>query len=348
MTALPVSAERAPEGVDEESPQGERRRRMRICIIGAAGHWNYVLQELDRHSLVGIAPGYPGEDMGALRECLMEKGMEVRYVEDFKRLLCDAQIAVVCSRFDLNAGITAVCLERGISVFAEKPLAVNLCQLEELEKVWRKSGVCVAAMFGLRFTSWFLTLKAAVSEIGPIRLINAQKSYKLGVRPAFFGRQDIFGGLIPWVAIHAMDWIYALTDAEFCKVQALSSREYNGGNGDLEVAALCQFEMEGGILASVSADYFRPEQAPTHDDDRIRVVGAKGIAEYAGGRVRLTGPGGYTEPVLQASQDVFELFVRRVNGEKTGIGAEESFYLTRVALQARDCALGGGGGQRIM
>lgn len=104
---------------------------------------------------------------------------------------------------------------------------------------------------------------------------------------------------------------------------------------------------EGGILVSVSADYFRPEQAPTHDDDRIRVAGIRGIAEYAGGRVRLTGPGGYTEPVLQASQDVFELFVRRVNGEKTGIGAEESFYLNRIVLQARDCALAGGG-QRIM
>ena len=83
-----------------------------------------------------------------------------------------------------------------------------------------------------------------------------------------------------------------------------------------------------------SADFFRPVGAPTHDDDRIRVVGTKGIAEYQNGQVSLiTEEGSRTLPLLP-SQDVFALFLRRVGGEAVGVTPEESFALTEIVLRA--------------
>jgi len=33
--------------------------------------------------------------------------------------------------------------------------------------------------------------------------------------------------------------------------------------------------LEDEIFASLSIDYLRPENAPSHDDDRMRIVGTK-------------------------------------------------------------------------
>jgi len=311
---------------------------MKIGIIGAAGHWGYALAHLPKHTVVGIAPGYEGESMERVQASLEKAGIKTRIYEDYRQLLDLARVMIVNTRFDRNAGITAECLKKDIYVFSEKPLAMNLQELDMLKNVQEHSKAFVTAMFGIRYTSWFLTMKEAVKDIGEIRLLNGQKSYKLGIRPDFYKKQETFGGIIPWVAIHAIDWIHALTQVEFKSVRAVTNNDYNKENGDLEMTALCMFELENGILASVSADYFRPQAAPTHDDDRIRVVGTEGIAEYADGVVRRIDKDGVTVLQQEEEQDVFELFLRRVNGEDAGVTSQESFYMTEIALKARDSA----------
>lgn len=311
---------------------------MKICIIGGSGHYRYALKQLKRHTLIGIAPGIPDEDLSKLRTALQDADVSFTEVEDYHTLLDEAEVAVVNTQFNLNSVITMECLERGVHVFSEKPLATSLDQLARLRETAERSKAMVVAMFGINYTPWFLTVKEAVKKIGTIRLINAQKSYRLGTRPAFFNSKETFGGLIPWVAIHAISWIHDLTDAKAIRTSALVNNEYNFGHGDLEMTALCQFELEGGILASVTADYYRPNSAPTKDDDRVRVVGTEGIVERIGDTVTLIDGDSVTQLPLLPGEDVFELFLRRVGGENVGITPEESFYITELALKADSLA----------
>ncbi|MBR6794219.1 MAG: Gfo/Idh/MocA family oxidoreductase [Clostridia bacterium] len=311
---------------------------MKICIIGGSGHYRYTLKQLKNHTLIGIAPGTPDEDLSKLRASLQDADLSFKEVEDYRSLLDEAEVAVVNTQFNLNAAITMECLERGIHVFSEKPLATDLEQLARLRESAARSKALVAAMFGINYTPWFLTVKEAIKKIGTIRLINAQKSYRLGTRPAFFNSKKTFGGLIPWVAIHAISWIHDLTDAKAIRTSAMVNNEYNFGHGDLEMTALCQFELEGGILASVTADYFRPNGAPTKDDDRVRVVGTKGIVECIGNTVTLIDEETATQLPLLPAADVFELFLRRIGGEEVGVSPEESFYITELALKADQLA----------
>jgi len=311
---------------------------MKICIIGGSGHYRYALKQLKNHTLIGIAPGTPDEDLSKLRASLQDADLSFKEVEDYRSLLDEAEVAVVNTQFNLNAAITMECLERGIHVFSEKPLATDLEQLARLRESAARSKALVAAMFGINYTPWFLTVKEAIKKIGTIRLINAQKSYRLGTRPAFFNSKETFGGLIPWVAIHAISWIHDLTDAKAIRTSAMVNNEYNFGHGDLEMTALCQFELEGGILASVTADYFRPNGAPTKDDDRVRIVGTKGIVECIGNTVTLIDEETATQLPLLPAADVFELFLRRIGGEEVGVSPEESFYITELALKADQLA----------
>ena len=306
---------------------------MKIAIVGGSGHYRYVLEEVKNHTLLGIAPGIIGEDLSKLKEALAKRGIEAPNFDDWKKLVKDADVAVVNTRPDKNAIVSAYCLERNISVFSEKPLAVTMEQLERLGDAAEKSKGRISAMLGIRYSGWYRTVKNALPRIGQIRLINAQKSYKLGVRPAFYKNKATFGGIIPWVSIHALDWILDLTGAKVTAIGADTNGDYNSDNGDLEMTGLCQLQLEGGILASVSADFFRPEGAPTHDDDRIRVVGTEGILEYMNGKVTLTHKTGVEELPILESEDVFRLFL-----EDQGITEQDSFYVTELALNLREAA----------
>lgn len=314
-------------------------KQFRIGVIGASGHWPYAKKQMAQHGVVGIAPGYPGENMAGLQKALEADGVVVVLYEDYRELLDSINVAVVNTRLDLNAEITMDCLRRDIYVFEEKPLAITMEQLQRLREAQDASKAFVTAMFGIRYESWFRTVKEAVRDIGAIRLLNGQKSYKLGRRDASYKKMETFGGIIPWVAIHAIDWVHDLAGVDFIDVQALTNNEYNQDHGDLEMTSLCLFQMDQGIIASVSADFFRPQGAPTHDDDRVRVVGTKGVVEYKQGTVQKIDAEGVTDLKMLPEEDVFELMLRRIQGEDVGVTPEESFYMTEVALRARDNAL---------
>ncbi len=312
---------------------------MKIAIIGGSGHFRYVLDELKNHTLLGIAPGVVGEDLEKLQEGLAAKNIEAKVFDDWKKLVKDADVAVVNTRPDKNAIVSAYCLERNIHVFSEKPLAVDMKQLKMLGKVAEKSKAMICAMFGIRYSGWYQLIKEELKNIGTIRLINAHKSYKLGKRPEFYDHKETFSGIIPWVSIHALDWILDLTGAKVTSISAANNAEYNFGHGDLEMTSLCMLQLEGGVLASVTADFLRPEGAPTKNDDRIRIVGTKGMLEYAADVLTKTDLEGQSQLTIGKDQDVFELFLRRIGGEDVGVTPQESFYATELALnlQAMAC-----------
>lgn len=311
---------------------------MKICIIGSNGHWQYALPELAKNEVLGVAPGFEGEDVSGVVDALAKNGINVQVVKSYEEFYSNADVAIVNTRFDLNAIVTAEFLKRDIFVFSEKPLATSLEQLKMLKDVQKSSKAFVCAMFGIRYEWWFKTLEGAVKNLGKIRMINAQKSYKLYTRPDFYKDIKTFGGLIPWVAIHAIDWAHALVNKDFTLVSAITDNQYNNNHGDLEMTALCQFKTDDGCVISVNADYFRPETADTHDDDRLRVVCTKGVVEYQGGKVTLIDKNGTRVLEKAPEENVFELFLRRINGEETGVSSQESFYLTELALKARDLA----------
>ena len=314
---------------------------MKICIIGANGHWQYALDELAKNEVLGIAPGFDGEDVSGVIDTLAKNGIEAKAVENYEEFYVKADVAIVNTRFDLNATVTAEFLKRDIFVFSEKPLATTIEQLEMLKEVQKNSKAFVCAMFGIRYEWWYRTVKKAVKDLGKIRMINAQKSYKLYTRPDFYKDIKTFGGLIPWVAIHAIDWAYSLVKKDFTLLSAITDNQYNNNHGDLEMTALCQFKTEDGCVVSVNADYFRPETADTHDDDRLRVVCTEGVVEYQQGKVTKIDKNGTKVLEKESEENVFELFLRRTKGEDTGVTCEESFYLTELALKARDLALEG-------
>ena len=321
---------------------------MKICFIGATGHTRFVLDGIkgdkDVH-IEGIAPGSKEEKIDSFIKKLNDKGYNVKAFDNYKDMLDEIKpdIAVVASYFGYHGRVVLDCIDRHCNVFVEKPVATDMKELDDIRNAYETSDISLAAMMGIRYTPHFFTAWKAVQDgaVGKVRLMNAQKSYRLGNREEFYKSRKTYGGTIPWVGIHAIDWLYWFSGEKFKSVYATHSKSYNNNHGDLEISALCHFTFENEVMGSVNIDYLRPATAPTHDDDRIRIAGTEGVIEVREGKVYLINNAaqGIQELPLQSGGEIFTEFMAQVRGNgKCMVTAEDSFYVTEAALRARQSA----------
>lgn len=320
---------------------------MKICIIGARGHIGYVfkgLQKLPEVRVAAVASGSEEDDTSVLEQLCGELGQHPVVYADWRAMLDEVKpdLVAIDGPFHLHAEMAADALKRGIHVFCEKPIALTLEELATLREAWRASGRHIRSMVGLRYAPAFLYARRLVADgaVGKIKFIRTQKSYKLGSRPEFYRHRATYGGTIPWVGSHAVDWILYYSGARFERVTALHNAEDNRGHGDLEVVGHALFALSGGIIADAGIDYLRPDAAPTHGDDRVRIAGTKGVLEVRGGQVILTDADG--EKVIdppEADRDVFSDFVLELTeGRPALVDDDQTFQLAEAILLARDSA----------
>lgn len=302
---------------------------MKVCFIGACGHSKQAYQYLKTRSdteFVGMAPESSHEGL------TVSFDPAIPFYTDYLAMLDEVRpdLAVVSPVFGHTGRAILACAERGIDVFAEKPVAATIEELNAVEAAVRESGIRFCAMHYLRYAPAFYHGAKLVRSgaIGEVRMATAQKSYRYGKRPAWYHDRALYGGTIPWVGIHAIDWIYHFTGKRFLSVNTRVVER------DPEMAALCQFEMEEGVIGGMNLDFYRPNQATTHGDDRIRCVGTAGVLEVRGSEILLIN--GEGEQIFRPTEapELLEEFL----GGGESVPPEEIFYLTRVAILARDAA----------
>ncbi len=315
---------------------------MKTVMIGLSGHFEYALPYMKEHGMVFDAIyADPREKTAGGVGRLGKNGFDVRFVGSEEELYKSSpDICIVNSIPGLNAGFAMDALKHGCSVFCEKPLATEKSDLEKLYWVYKSSGKHIAGMFGTSFTPHVAAAKSAVGLIGEPVLITAQKSYKLGDREDYYFDGKLFGGIIPWVSVHSLDWVYEITGLLPVSADGAVKTFHVEGRGDIEIEAVSSYNLSNGARLVATADYLRPAGAPTHDDDRIRIAGTKGVLEISGGRVKITDKDGEKEVENREAPDIYGEFIKGAGGQPCFNTAEKAFALTRWALEARDSADG--------
>ncbi|MBQ8497132.1 MAG: Gfo/Idh/MocA family oxidoreductase [Clostridia bacterium] len=322
---------------------------MKVVQIGAAGHYAYALGTIKKYGMDFAAICYPDAEDGAARAArnLERFGFAPRVYEDVETMLHEEKpdIVIVNTVMYKNSQYAEMALSRGCSVFCEKPVATEMDKLEHLVYIYKEAkkkdpSICFCGMFGIDYLPHFETAYRFVKEggIGEVMLANGQKSYRMGNREKFYSDREKYGGTIPWVAIHAIEWITRIGGLRPVTVTAYGNTACNAGNGTMEASTLSVFGCEKGKMASVSADVMRPAKAPTHDDDRLRLVGSKGILEVRFRKVFvIDGEGERELPLVETETELFEEFVLEIQGKgKCRVSAEDAFFATRIALAARE------------
>ena len=336
FAAAPLFAQAAPKPL-------RLPRKIRIALIGLAGHTGEILgplPQLPDVSLVAVSDS----DAGRLQRFARRPQFSgVRRYDSYQRLLENEEldVAAVCTDNGARAAAVLACLDHGLNVAAEKPLALSLDDLARIRRRLGETRLHLTMLLGMRFSPHYLALRDIVTrgEIGDVLQISAQKSYKLGDRPAWMRHRSSYGGTIPWIGIHMIDLMRWSSGREFREVFSYASHIDFPEIGDMENVTGSLFHLDNQGVATLRMDYLRPATAPTHGDDRLRLAGTRGVVEYqaATGLTLATdnsSPHRITD--LPAARQLFPEFLASIYlSHPAPISTADIFRVTEVTLTAQ-------------
>lgn len=311
-----------------------------IGIYGTNGHQISKVLAGDGLGRVVAAAGVSPEGLPqALRE---EKGI-ICY-KTLAELLSDPKVELVslCSPKRSDQAADAIqSLRAGKHVYAEKPCALDECELDAILSASREYGRMFHEMAGTAFGQPYFAMRKVVLEgrIGEVVQVICEKSY-----PYYPDRpQDeaIDGGLIGQNAIHGVRFVEHVAGVPVKSVEAMETIAGNPvRGGGLRMASSLMFRLENGGLASVCANYLNPRGTGVWGDESLRILGTLGMVEsFHGGKItRLVtgetdhGPLDTTEPGI----DYLSAFLKTISGQgEMPLTIEEELSPTRWVIRAK-------------
>ena len=241
-----------------------------------------------------------GENIAAGAECVgycprtsdhrVLEGFRERFprlpATDRERLFDDPSIDfVVCAAIPVDRPLVAIrAMRAGKDVMVDKPGAVNLDQVAEIERAAAETGRIFSICFSERFvvraceTASRLVADGAIGRVvqttglGPHRLNRP-------IRPDWFFRPETYGGILTDIASHQIDQFLHFTGNAEASIVASSVANH-------AVADIPAFEDFGEILLSsgnasgfIRVDWYTADGLPTWGDGRLFVLGTEGHIE---------------------------------------------------------------------
>lgn len=324
--------------------------KLRVAIIGVVGHLNYVLDGLlktDDCTLAAVAKGEPDDQLERILSSPASKRDRPKSYDDYRKMLDEVRpdIACVFMRYHRIAEASIEAVRQGCHVVCEKPVATELADLQRVRDAVEQAKVRLTTLLAIRFEPLFLAARRAVAEgmIGEPALAFGQKSYKFGSsRPEWYKQRKTYGGTIPWVAIHAIDFVRFVTGLEYTSVAGVQANKVHPDYPECEDCGALLFKLSNGGQAAITFDYLRPATAVTHGDDRLRVAGSQGVIEVRAAEgicQAITQNRPAVELPRGGGIDFFADFLQELRGEGQHlIKPDEPFRITEVALKAREAA----------
>lgn len=315
---------------------------MKLAFIGGFGH-HYLRGALAFHPDWQIAVAGDGLEPEAARG-LCEKIPGAQWFEE-PRYLLDTfapDLVSIGAVYGINGDMVSLALERDVPVVSDKPVAATWAQLERLQQLTQDNARILLTEFPFRSQREFRAARQAIRDglIGEVMLATAQKSYRFGAsRPAWYSNRDLYGGTLLWIASHGIDAVRFCAGQEFDRVTGTDNNLSRSQYGTMEESVSALFELRNGGTAIVYADFLRPQSAPTHGDDRLRIAGSKGVVEVREARcVLIFGDEGERDITDSVQvRPVYEELLAAVRGEIDEFySTRESLAIAQILLRARD------------
>ncbi len=340
LAAIPAAAQALHAAEPLRLPQ-----KVRIGLIGVEGHTSEILnhlKDLPDVELVAVADPDPKATARVARgpQSATHQYTDYRQLLDKEKL----DMAAIGGPNGTRAEIILACVARKLHIVAEKPLAIERQDLDRIRHAVVQQNVRLTMLLPMRFLGTYCALKRAVDQglIGEVAQISAQKSYKLEQRPDWMRHRATYGGTIPYIAVHMVDLMRFTSGRDMVEAVSFQGRIGHPEMGDMENTTATIFRLDNGGAATLHMDYLRPETAPTHGDDRLRLAGPEGVIEYqdSTGVTIVTGkekPHPVTD--LPPTRSLFLDFLDSVyNGKPVGLGMPDIWRVNEIVLAARESA----------
>ncbi len=251
----------------------------RAILIGAGGMGQTWARALSAHSEVEISAWIdisPGRAAKAARDLGLEG---IHCGEDLAPALAGvpADFAVDVTVPEAHRDTVIECLEAGLPVLGEKPMADTMESARQMVEASRRTGRMYMVSQSRRYHAGLSLLRAKLPQIG--RLGSLQAQFFIG---AHFGgfRDEMASVLLADMAIHTLDAARAVTGLRPVSVMAEEWRpEWSWYQGACSASAI--FEMEGGVRFIYTGSWSAQGQMTSWESD-WRAVGSEGSLRWAG------------------------------------------------------------------
>jgi predicted dehydrogenase len=258
-------------------------KRLRTIVIGVGHMGRFHAEKLaasDAAELIAVV------DRDAGRAQAVATALGCRAVTDFRTLLGSIDAAFVAVPTAAHRQVVGACLDAGVHVLVEKPIARSIAEADELLALARAKGLALQVGHLERFNPAFVALAA---QPGRPLLIDIE-------RLAPFKARGTDVDVVLDLMIHDLDLVLALARAP---VEHVSAAGYHVLSDAIDIAN-ARIEFSDGCVASISAS--RVSQAPVR---KLRVFRPELYvsADLHGHRLRMarkTGGG------IEESEQAFE------------------------------------------
>lgn len=325
-------------------------KRLRVAMIGFDGHPGEITEPLPRLPDVEIVAMSDSSPATLARQAKNPRLSAARQYADYREMLNreqDLDVVAVCNNNGDRAAAVIAAAARGCNVIAEKPLAINREDYLRVRRTVEAKKIALGLLVPMRFEPPYLALKKIVEDglLGDIIQIGSQKSYKAAGSPPWRRNRATYGSTILWIGIHMIDLMRWTSGRELTEVMAWQTRVGMPELRDQENTSISMYKLDNGGYASLRMDYARPSVAPTHGDDRLRLAGTKGVAEYqiATGVTLVTAdekPRVLSD--LPPKGSVFIDYLEATyNGKKPTVSVSEIWRINEITLAAHESAASG-------
>jgi myo-inositol 2-dehydrogenase/D-chiro-inositol 1-dehydrogenase len=194
---------------------------------------------------------------------------------DYRYLLDNKEIdaVVICSSTDTHAKIMIEAAQAGKDIFCEKPIALDLQEIDRALKAVEESGVKLQIGFNRRFDPSFQKAKEMIKN-GKIGKPHIVKITSRDPAPPPLEYIKVSGGIFLDMTVHDFDMIRYLLDDEIKELMAVGSCLVNpeiSKYNDIDTAIIT-FQYKNGSWGIID----NSRQAVYGYDQRIEVFGSEG------------------------------------------------------------------------
>jgi myo-inositol 2-dehydrogenase/D-chiro-inositol 1-dehydrogenase len=248
---------------------------VRIGIIGVGRigsmHAELLVQRIPGAAVTRVYDAFPGSARAAA------DALGVTVSESVEALLGspDVDAVAICTSTDTHADLIVAAAEAGKAIFCEKPVSLDLAEVDRALAAVEAAGVPFQIGFNRRFDPAHAAVAAAVAdgEVGEPQIVRIT-SRDPAPPPLEYVRTS--GGIFLDMTIHDFDMARFVAGSEVVEVYARGSVLLDAGfgeAGDVDTAVIV-LEHANGCLTTID----NSRQAVYGYDQRVEVFGSAGMA----------------------------------------------------------------------
>jgi len=256
---------------------------VRIGMIGS-GYMGLTYSEaITKHvkgaTLIAVAGGSRAPELGKSYSVPAEKNVEALLARP------DVDAVIITSPDQNHCEQTVQAAAKGKHVLAEKPMAPNVKQCDEMIEACRKASVNLAIVKTERYRPITKLVKKMIDEgaIGEIHMMRTVSVYPMSLGSSIletrpFYKDPASGGLFMSIACHNADFLFWLSGLKAIQVYA-QANTYSALNTP-EQSVMAQIRYEKGVMGDMWISSEFPVPSLPSSEVRFQIVGSKGIMDF--------------------------------------------------------------------